>query len=139
MSQKKRPSLSPLESHVLRIVAAHQAATADDVRRLLAPDRVLKDSTVRTLLRRLERKGYVRHSVQGRVYSYSPSVSFKEVSAGAIRSVLDRFFEGSAEDLIVGMVDDRLLTAEKLKRLAEQIAEAESRERKQKRDRQEKR
>jgi BlaI family transcriptional regulator, penicillinase repressor len=136
MPQMKRPSLSPLESQVLRIVAAHQPATADEVRRLLAPDQVLKDSTVRTLLRRLERKGYVRHSVQGRVYSYSPSVSFKEVSAGAIRSLLDRFFAGSAEDLIVGMVDDKLLTADKLKQLAAQIAEAETRERKQKRGRQ---
>jgi BlaI family transcriptional regulator, penicillinase repressor len=136
MAKKTRPAISPLESHVMRIVASRGSGTAEDVRRELADIRPLKDSTVRTLLRRLEQKGYVRHAVEGRVHVYSASVPIKEASGAVIRTILDRFFEGSAEKLIVGMVDDRVLSVEKLQQLAARIAEAESCERRKKGSRQ---
>jgi BlaI family penicillinase repressor len=86
----------------------------------------LKDSTVRTILRRLEEKGYVEHEVEGRTYIYRPRVESQHVATDAVRGIIDRFCGGSVEDLLVGMVDDKILTPDKLKQLAVKIAEAEA-------------
>ena len=129
MSRRNKTALSPLESRVMRIVWDRDSATAEEVREELAPEQALKDSTVRTVLRRLEAKGYVRHTFQGRVYVYTPAVPPGRVAADAVRTIVERFFNGSVENLLVGMVDDRLLSAATLKQLAQKIAEAESRER----------
>ena len=88
----------------------------------------LKDSTVRTILRRLEEKGYVEHEVEGRTYVYRPRVKSQHVAIDAVRGIIDRFCGGSVEDLLVGMVDDKILTPDKLKQLAKKIAETEAKE-----------
>ena len=113
----------------MRIVWDRQSVTAEQVREDLAPEQKLKDSTVRTVLRRLEVKGYVRHTVEGRVYVYAPAVPPGHVAADAVRTIIDRFFGGSVENLLVGMVDGRLLNAAALKRLAQKIETAEARDR----------
>jgi predicted transcriptional regulator len=88
----------------------------------------LKDSTVRTLLRRLEDKGYVEHDVEGRTYVYRPRVEPQNVASQQVRGIIDRFCRGSVENLLVGMVDDNLITPDKLRELADRIAEAEAAE-----------
>lgn len=128
--QQKQPTLSPLENAVMQVLWSDQPVTADVVRERLQGERELKDSTVRTLLRRLEEKGYVTHDVEGRTYVYRATVAPTNVAAGAVRSIVDRFCEGSVENLLVGLVDDKLITADKLKQLADQIAAAEKRRKK---------
>lgn len=130
MARKKKPQLSGLESTVMDVVWAKGQATAETVRIELEKSQLLKDSTVRTILRRLEEKGYVEHDVDGRTYVYRPRVESQHVATDAVRGIIDRFCGGSVEDLLVGMVDDKMLSPEKLKQLAEKIADAESREKK---------
>ena len=132
MPRSKKPALSPLESTVMNVVWERQGATADDVRAQLAGTQPMKDSTVRTVLRRLEAKGYVRHTTRGRTYLWWPKVASRSVAADAVRGIVDRFCDGSVEDLLVGMVDDELLTPEKLSQLAKQIAKAEAKRRRSK-------
>ena len=127
--KKKKPQLSPLESTVMDVVWTEGRVTAEGVRVALSETQALKDSTVRTILRRLEEKGFVEHEVEGRTYVYRPTVQSKNVANDAVRGIIDRFCNGSVEDLLVGMVDDKLLTPAKLQELANRIAEAEAEER----------
>lgn len=126
MARKSKDSLSPLENRVMNVVWQRQSTTADEVRSALSTAvQPMKDSTVRTILRRLEEKGYVTHTITGRTFVYAPTVESRNVAADAVRGIIDRFCAGSVEDLLVGMVKDELVSAEKLKKLALRIAKAE--------------
>lgn len=115
--------LGELERGILSIVWRLGRVTAEQVREGL--DRPLKDSTVRTVLRRLEEKGYVAHAVEDRTFLYHPAESRQKVAGRAVKRIVDWFCEGSVEALLVGMVDSKVLDRAELKRLAEQIAVAQ--------------
>ena len=115
--------LGELERDVLLIVWRHGFMTADQVREDL--DRPLKDSTVRTVLRRLEEKGYLAHSVDDRTFIYSPAESRQRVAGRAVKRIVDWLCEGSVETLLVGMVDSKVLDRAELQRLANRIAAAQ--------------
>jgi predicted transcriptional regulator len=125
---REKPRLSALESAVMQVVWSQKRATADEVRIALPRRKGLKDSTVRTVLRRLEEKGYVEHDVEGRTYVYRPRVEQQSVATQQVRGIIDRFCRGSVENLVMGMVDDNLITPDKLRELADQIAAAEATE-----------
>ena len=116
--------LGDLERDVLSIVWRSGAATADQVREGLS--RPLKDSTIRTVLRRLEEKGYLAHSVENRTFFYRPAESRQRVAGRAVQRIVDWFCEGSVEALLVGMVDSKVLGRAELRRLAERIAAAKA-------------
>ncbi len=119
--------LGELERDILSIVWRLGAAvTAEQVREEL--DRPLKDSTVRTVLRRLEEKGYVAHAVENRTFLYSPAESRQRVAGRAVKRIVDWFCEGSVEELLVGMVDSKVLDGAELQRLAARISEARQHE-----------
>jgi BlaI family transcriptional regulator, penicillinase repressor len=115
--------LGELERGILSIIWRKGAVTAEQVREELA--RPLKDSTVRTVLRRLEEKGYVEHSLENRTFLYRPSESRQRVAGRAVKRIVDWFCEGSVEALLVGMVDSKVLDRSELQRLAERIASAQ--------------
>jgi BlaI family transcriptional regulator, penicillinase repressor len=105
---------------------AHGPATAEACREGLATKRPMKDSTIRTVLRRLEEKGYATHSVEGRTFIYSASDARQNVAVRAVKTIIDRFCGGSAEQLVLGMVDNAVLDRKQLERLARKIAESEA-------------
>jgi predicted transcriptional regulator len=115
--------LGELERDVLLIVWRNGSVTADQVRELL--DRPLKDSTVRTVLRRLEEKGYLAHSVDDRTFVYRPAESRQRAAGRAVKRIVDWLCEGSVETLLVGMVDSKVLDHAELQRLADRIATAQ--------------
>ncbi len=88
----------------------------------LARQRPLKDSTIRTILRKLEEKGYVTHEVDGRTFVYRAVDTKRNVAVHAAQQLIDRFCGGSVEELLVGLVDNQLLQPKQLQRLAEKIA-----------------
>ncbi len=110
----------------MRVLWGVEKATADQVRSALRKTQPLKDSTVRTVLRRLEEKGYLTHATAGRTYVYTPRVESRGVAAAAVRGIIDRFCDGSVEDLLVGMVDDEIVSPKTLRQLAERIDRAEA-------------
>jgi BlaI family transcriptional regulator, penicillinase repressor len=115
--------LGELERDVLSIVWRSGTVTAEQVREEL--DRPLKDSTVRTVLRRLEEKGYLTHAVENRTFFYRPAESRQRVAGRAVKRIVDWFCEGSVEALLVGMVDSKMLDRAELQRLVERIAIAQ--------------
>jgi BlaI family transcriptional regulator, penicillinase repressor len=118
--------LGELERGILSIVWRLGQATADQVREAL--DRPLKDSTIRTVLRRLEEKGYLAHSLDQRTFIYHPAESPQKVAGRAVQRIVDWFCEGSVEDLLVGMVDSKVVSRAELERLARRIASASKQE-----------
>ncbi|HTW79694.1 MAG TPA: BlaI/MecI/CopY family transcriptional regulator [Terracidiphilus sp.] len=112
--------LGELESNILSIVWHEGSATAEQVREAL--DRPLTDSTVRTMLRRLEEKGYISHSIENRAFVYRPAESRQRVAGRAVKRIVDWLCEGSVETLLVGMVDSKVLDQAELERLAKRIA-----------------
>ena len=106
----------------MEYVWAHPNCTAEKCREGLAGRRPLKDSTIRTILRNLEEKGYVTHTVVGRTFVYRAVYTRRNVAVRAVQHVIDRFCGGSVEDLLVGMVDNQLVKPQQLQRLAEMIA-----------------
>lgn len=115
--------LGELERGILSIVWRKSSITAEQVREDLG--RPLKDSTIRTVLRRLEEKGYLTHSVENRTFVYRPEESRQHVAGRAAKRIVDWFCEGSVEALLVGMVDSKVLDRAELQRLAERIAAAQ--------------
>jgi BlaI family transcriptional regulator, penicillinase repressor len=115
--------LGELERGILLLVWRSGELTAEQVREGLG--RPLKDSTIRTVLRRLEEKGYLAHSVEDRTFVYRPAESPQRVAGRAVKRIVDWFCAGSVEALLVGMVDSKVLDHAELKRLAERISAAQ--------------
>ena len=108
----------------------HGSTTAEACREALAASRPMKDSTIRTVLRRLEEKGYLSHEVEGRTFVYKPSDKRQNVAVRAVKNIIDRFCGGSAEALVLGMVDNAVLDRKQLERLARKVADGNSGEEK---------
>jgi predicted transcriptional regulator len=117
--------LGELEREVMQLVWSNGEITAEAVREKLA--RKPKESTVRTVLRRLEEKNYVTHSVSGRTFVFRAAESRQVVAARAVKQIVERFCNGSLEEVLVGMVDARMLDARTLQQLAKRIEDAKRR------------
>src|SRR5690242_16994267 len=104
-----RKSLSELEHQIMEVILSLGPATSAQIRSALAAKRPLKDSTVRTMLRRLEEKGYIRHKIDGRTFIYSGAEQPRNLAVRAVRQIIDRFCDGSVEQLLVGMVEDEVI------------------------------
>jgi len=116
------PDLGDLEREVMQLVWTNGPLTAEAVREQLA--RRLKESTVRTVLRRLEDKGYVSHTVDGRTYVYQATEARSRVAARAVQRIVDWFCNGSVEEVLVGMVDNAMLDRKRLRMLTDRITQA---------------
>jgi predicted transcriptional regulator len=102
---------------------SHGPSSSEACREALASSRPMKDSTIRTVLRRLEEKDYLRHEIQGRTFIYRASDARQSVAVRAVKGIIDRFCGGSAEELVLGMVDSAVLSRKQLERLARRIEE----------------
>jgi BlaI family penicillinase repressor len=122
--QIPRPrNLGEVEQAVLEHVWAHGPCSAESCREALAATRPMKESTIRTVLRRLEEKGYVTHTTAGRTFIFSASQDRQNVAVRAVKNIIDRFCGGSAEELVIGMVDHAVLNRKQLERLARRITD----------------
>jgi BlaI family penicillinase repressor len=114
--------LGELEREVMRIMWSQAGLTAEEVRGKLR--RPLKEATVRTVLRRLEEKAYLKHEVQDRTFIYSAAEPRMQAAAKAVKRIVDWFCDGSVDEVLVGMVEARMVDQEHLDRLATRVAQA---------------
>jgi BlaI family transcriptional regulator, penicillinase repressor len=119
-----RSSLSNLEHQLMEILWKRGSGTAEQIRAALAPRHILKDSTVRTVLRRLQEKGYVQHKIEGKAFVYSGVEKPRNVAVRAVRQILDRFCDGSLEQLLVGLVENEVVDRAELQQLARKVAQS---------------
>jgi BlaI family penicillinase repressor len=126
-AKNPRKPLSELEHLVMDVLWKRSKSTAEDVREALSVRHPMKDSTGRTILKRLEEKGYVKRHVEGRTNVYRVTEPPRNLAVTAVKQIIDRLCGGSVEQLIVGMVDRELLDERELRRLAEKLARRKSR------------
>lgn len=126
--RRVKGGLGELEGQVMRILWTHPALTAEDVRSKLR--RPLKEATVRTVLRRLEEKAYVTHEMRDRTFIYSAAEQRMQAAAKAVKRIVDWFCDGSVDEVLVGMVEAKMLDQEHLDKLATRVAQAKRQPRK---------
>jgi|SRR3989440_4150269 len=109
------------ELDVMSVLWDAGSATVAQVRERLSDD--LAYTTVLTVLRTLEQKGYVRHTGEGRAHRYRPLVKRAAAGRSALRRLVDKVFDGSPELLLTQLVYDRNLGDEELRRLRKLLAD----------------
>jgi predicted transcriptional regulator len=123
MARKKSSHLTDAELRLMEVLWERGPATVGEVTEAVAEQVPLAYSTVLTTMRILEQKGYVRHRKEGRAFVYNAKVHRSKARDTAITHLLRRFFEGSAELLMLNLVEGRKISPEQLKRLQQRIQE----------------
>ena len=123
MARTPSSTLTPAELKVMQVLWRSGPSSAADVVRALHGRRGPQDSTVRTILRILERKGYVGHTRDGRTFVYQPLVEEDQAQRGALREVLSRFFENSPERLVLNLLRHEDVSPQELARLRKMVDE----------------
>jgi BlaI family transcriptional regulator, penicillinase repressor len=124
--KKQSERLTPLETEIMNVLWEISPATVQTVQRRLR--RELAYTTVQTMLNVLVRKKKARRTLKDRAYYYRPAVKRDKVAGSAVKDLIDRLFGGSAESLVMSLVESRQLTREKLERLQRMLKAREERD-----------
>ena len=123
MAKKKtNDQLTPLEMEIMKVLWEIAPATVQMVQQRL--ERGLAYTTVQTMLNVLHRKEKVSRELRDRAYAYSPAVSRDQVVTQTMRDIIDRMFGGSAENLVMSLVEARHLDRKKLAKLQQMIEQS---------------
>jgi predicted transcriptional regulator len=125
LGRKKSLNLTEGELPLMQVLWEKNRATVGDVAAALSADPPLAYSTVLTTLRILEAKGYVRHTKEGRAFVYEPIVVQEEASRKALDHLVNRFFGGSCELLVINLLKEETIGPAELRRIKKMIAESE--------------
>jgi BlaI family penicillinase repressor len=123
LARRKAEHLTPLELEIMHVLWEHGAANVQTVQRNLK--RELAYTTVQTILNILHRKGKVQREMKDRAYFYQAVVSRSHVTGEHMSDILDRLFGGSAESLVMSLLETKHLTPKKLARLQKLLEEEE--------------
>jgi predicted transcriptional regulator len=125
LARKKSLNLTEGELPLMQALWEKGRATVGDVVAALPADPPLAYSTVLTTLRILEGKGYVRHTKEGRAFVYEPVVVQAEASRKALDYLVNRFFSGSCELLVMNLLREEAIGRAELRRIKKMIAGSE--------------
>ena len=112
--------LTDREADVMQLLWEHGPSVVNEVKEKLADD--LAYTTVLTILRTLEQKGYVRHEEEGRVHRYFAAVKEDAARKSALQHLTGKLFKGSAELLFTHLVSDKKLSPDQIQRMRELLA-----------------
>jgi predicted transcriptional regulator len=125
LARKKSPNLTEGELRLMKVLWKKGMATVGGVAAALTDDPPLAYSTVLTTLRILEGKGYLRHTKRGRAFVYEPVVAQEEASRTALGYLVNRFFGGSRELLVMNLLKEETISRAEMRRIKKMIAESE--------------
>ena len=125
MARKKSHNLTEGELPLMEVLWKKGQATVGDVVASLTTNPPLAYSTVLTTLRILEAKGYLRHTKKGRAFVYEPVIVQEEASRKALGYLVNRFFGGSRELLVMNLLKEEKIGRAELRRIKKMIAESE--------------
>jgi predicted transcriptional regulator len=117
----KSTTLTPQELEIMKVVWGGDESSVRDVYEALRERRRIAYTTVMTMMNVLERKGHLKKRTEGRSFVYRAARPRQKVVGSMVREFIDRVFGGSAEPLLVQLVEDRHLTARELDELARRI------------------
>jgi BlaI family transcriptional regulator, penicillinase repressor len=124
MARSRSPALTDAEAPIMAVLWRRQSASVADVVDALAKKRVVSYSTVQTILRILEDKGYVAHAKVGRAFVYRPRVGERQAQRRALRHLMARLFNGSPSLLVLNVLEDDWIDRDELARLKKLIEDA---------------
>ena len=119
--KKKGGQLTPLELELMKVLWRIGPATVQQVQDELDLEPPLAYTTIQTMLNVLHTKGRVKRSLKERAYRYRAAVSREQIISSTMKDIIDRMFGGSAESLVMSLVQTRHLTPEKLERLKRRL------------------
>ncbi|HKE34945.1 MAG TPA: BlaI/MecI/CopY family transcriptional regulator [Candidatus Acidoferrum sp.] len=118
-------TLTPQELEIMKLVWQRGAATVRDVYEALLERRKIAYTSVMTMMKILETKGYLKKRRQDRAFLYRPAHSKNQIIGGMIREFIDRVFNGSAQPLLVHLVKSRRLREKDLQKIVRLVEESE--------------
>ncbi|MGD0568739.1 MAG: BlaI/MecI/CopY family transcriptional regulator [Candidatus Sulfotelmatobacter sp.] len=121
MPPRQSETLTQAELRIMDVLWLKGSGTVQSILDSLSQKPALAYNSVLTTIRVLERKGYVKHSKDGRAHVYRPQVAREEASRSEIRHLVGRFFKNSHEQLVLNILEDRGMEAEELDRLREML------------------
>lgn len=121
MARRKTQHLTPLELEIMHVLWNEGSSNVQTVQQHL--ERELAYTTVQTMLNILHRKGKVKRTLKDRAYFYQPVVSRSHVVGNHVSDLIERLFGGSAESLVMSLVETKHLTPKKLAQLQKLIEE----------------
>jgi len=124
MVRRRLQPMSPAETEIFRIVGERGQATVQQIHDELQSSRKVVYKTVLTLVRRLEKKGYIRHKARGKAHVYSPAVRRKDVLRRCVGDFVDRVFGGDPGPLVQCLAEEGQIDAEEFERLKRIIDES---------------
>ena len=126
MTKKRQelPELTPAQGEIMEIIWELGEVSATEVRRVLSRSRPVARNTVRTLLERMEEKGWITHREDGRTFLYSAAQPRQATIGQKVREVIDTVCGGSAEALVTALLDYRGLSPGELERIRQMLAKA---------------
>jgi BlaI family transcriptional regulator, penicillinase repressor len=122
--QIELPDLSPAQREIMEIVWERGEVTAQEVRCVLSQTREVARNTVRTLLERMEGKGWLKHRAEGRTFLYTPARPRHDTIGQKVREVVETVCGGSPEKLVTALLDYRGLRPDELKRIRQLLDQA---------------
>jgi BlaI family penicillinase repressor len=120
---RKKPVLTSQELEIMKVVWSAGASTVRGVYEALLERRKIAYTTVMTMMNILEQKGYLKKTQKDRAYVYQATKPQKQVIRGMVREFVDRVFNGSAEPLLLHLVEDRRLSEEDLNQIRDMMKE----------------
>ena len=120
------PPISPSETEILRLLWQLKTATVQAVCDALPPGRTIGYATVQTLLRRLEKKGYITHNLVGRAYVFAPLVHQQRVIGTAVRTFLDKLFDGDPAPLMQYLAENNEISLKDIEKLRNIVQDSAS-------------
>jgi predicted transcriptional regulator len=120
----KKSGLTALELEVMKVVWSLESATVRQVYEILLERRQIAYTTVMTMLKILEQKGFLKKSQVERAYLYTPSQPQKQVVGSLVREFMNRVFNGAAEPLLLHLVEERQITEKDLEQIRKTIRAA---------------
>ena len=126
MSRQTNRGLTDAELRLMNVLWEKGAGTVSEVVEALPKSVPLAYSTVLTTLRILENKGYLAHRQEGRAFIYRPVIGRDQARQSAVSYLVRRFFDGSRDQLVLRLLEDKGIDARELKRLRRLIEEDKS-------------
>jgi predicted transcriptional regulator len=120
------PELTPAQGEIMEIIWERGELSASEVRRVLSKSRAVARNTVRTLLERMEEKGWITHREQGRTFVYAASQPRQATIGQKVREVVETVCGGSAEALVTALLDYRGLNVGELERIRQMLARVQA-------------
>ncbi len=121
MPRKQSETLTEAELRIMNVLWLRGSGTVQEILDSLMQKPALAYNSVLTTIRVLERKGYIKHSKDGRAHVYAALVGRKEATRSEIRHLIGRFFKNSHEQLVLNILEEQGIDAEELNRLREML------------------